>query len=389
MDKPKDTLVAKTFYGLEDLLAKELEDLGATNIRKANRAVYFDGDKQMMYLANYHLRTAISILKPIDNFESKDENDLYQKVKNRIAWDNYFTNKHTFSVEATVHSSVFRHSQYAILRVKDAIVDYFREKTGKRPYIDTENPDILINLYISERQCTISFNSSGEPLFKRGYRVATSIAPLNEVLAAGIVMLSGWHPSQNLIDPMCGSGTILIEAALIAHQLPPGIFRKKFGFETWPDFDAEIFEKITKDEKENVDTSSFCSIIGMDVDDSALTKARLNVKNAFLNPYIHLKVADFFEYTPPFREGVVITNPPYGKRIKKEDIENFYKRLGDKLKKDYTGFNVWIISNNLQAMKNVGLHPAKKIKLYNGPDICTLNCYEIYEGTKKTSKHKP
>ncbi|MGC8803349.1 MAG: THUMP domain-containing class I SAM-dependent RNA methyltransferase [Bacteroidales bacterium] len=380
------TLVAKTFYGLEDVLAKELENLGATNVRKANRAVYFNGDKYLMYLVNYHVRTAISILKPIDTFECSDENDLYQQVRNRIDWQTLLTNKHTFSVEATVHSSVFRHSQYATLRVKDAIVDYFREKTGKRPYIDTDNPDILIHLHISERQCTLSLNSSGEPLFKRGYRIATSVAPLNEVLAAGMVLLSGWQPTQNLIDPMCGSGTILIEAALIAHQLPPGIFRKKFGFETWPDFDAQLFEKITKDEKDDVDASKFCSIIGMDIDESALTKAKLNVKNAFLHSYIHLKVADFFEYVPPFKEGVVITNPPYGKRIKKEDVDGFYKRLGDKLKKDYTGFDVWIISSNLQAMKHVGLHPAKKIKLYNGPDICTFNCYEIYEGTKKQSK---
>ncbi|MEJ5264130.1 MAG: THUMP domain-containing protein [Bacteroidales bacterium] len=379
-------LVAKTFYGLEDVLAKELEALGATNVHKANRAVYFNGDTQLMYMANYHLRTAISILKPIDTFESKDENDLYQQIKTRIEWHTLFTNKHTFSVEATVHSSVFRHSQYAILRVKDAIVDYFREKTGKRPYIDTENPDILINLHISERQCTLSFNSSGEPLFKRGYRIAPSVAPLNEVLAAGMIMLSGWQPTQHLIDPMCGSGTILIEAALLAHQLPPGIFRKKFGFETWPDFDAQLFEKITKEEKEDVDTSSFCSIIGMDVDESALTKAKLNVKNAFLHPYIHLKVADFFDYVPPFREGVVITNPPYGKRIKNDDMLDFYKRLGNKLKKDYTGFDVWIISNNLQAMKHVGLHPTKKYKLYNGPDVCTFNCYEIYAGTKKQRK---
>jgi len=380
------TLVAKTFYGLEEVLSKELEKLGASTIRKANRAVHFNGDKHLMYLANYHLRTAISILKPIDTFESNDENDLYQQVKSRIEWHSLFSNRHTFSVEATVHSSIFRHSQYAIFRVKDAIVDYFREKTGKRPYIDTENPDILINLHIAERQCTLSFNSSGEPLFKRGYRIAHSAAPLNEVLAAGLIMLADWQPTQNLIDPMCGSGTILTEAALIAHQLPPGIFRKKFGFETWPDFDTHLFEKITKEEKENPDISKFCSIIGMDIDENTLTKAKLNIKNAFLHSFIHLRVGDFFEYIPPFREGIVITNPPYGKRIKNDDMVGFYKRMGDKLKKDYTGFKVWIISNNLQAMKHIGLHPTKKIKLYNGPDVCTFNCYHIYEGTKKQSK---
>ncbi len=379
-------LVAKTFYGLEDVLQEELKKIGAKNIQKGNRAVYFEGDKKMMYLANYHLRTALTILKPFDTFTSKDEDDLYRQVKHRIEWENILTNKHTFSVEATIHSSIFKHSQYAIYRVKDGIVDYFREKTGKRPYIDTDNPDVLIHIHISERQCTLSLNSSGEPLYKRGYRVAQSSAPLNEVLAAGLVLLSGWDPTQNLIDPMCGSGTILIEAALIAHQLPPGIFRKKFGFESWPDFDQTLFEQITQEDAPDVDTSRFCSIIGLDINDSALIKAKLNVKNAFLNSYIHLKEADFFKYIPPFREGMVITNPPYGKRLKKDSILEFYKLMGDKFKKDYTGFHVWIISSNLEAMKHIGLHPTKKIKLYNGPDLCTYNGYSIYEGSLKSKK---
>jgi putative N6-adenine-specific DNA methylase len=378
-----NTLLAKTFYGLEDLLFKELEQLGAKNLQKENRAVSFEGDKQLMYRANYNLRTAISILKPIDSFVCEDEDDLYRQVKKKIEWDKLFSNKQTFSVESTVHSSVFRHSQFASLRVKDAIVDYFRDKTGKRPFIDTENPDILINLHISEKQITLSFNSSGEPLFKRGYRVANSIAPLNEVLAAGLVMFSGWKPDKNLIDPMCGSGTILIEAALLANKLPPGIFRKKYGFESWPDFDRDLFEQVTKDETDEVDSSTFCSIIGIDIDEASLTKAKLNIKSAFLHQYIHLKHADFFQYTPPFEEGIVITNPPYGKRIKNENILDFYKKMGDKLKKDYKGFDVWVLSSNLEAMKRIGLHPSKRIKIYNGPDLCTFNKYQIYEGSKK------
>jgi putative N6-adenine-specific DNA methylase len=280
-DKMQDTfpMLAKTLYGLENVLAEELIKLGAADVTPANRAVSFKGDNRIMYSANYNLRTAINILKPIENFIANDEDDLYKKVYN-IDWQKYFSNNKTFALESTVHSTIFKHSHYASLKTKDAIVDQFRSKTGKRPYIDTENPDFLIHLFISEKKCTISLNSSGEPLFKRGYRLAAGEAPLNEVLAAGLLALSGWNPTQNLIDPMCGSGTILIEAAMIANSIPPGIFRKKYGFESWADFDESLFNEISKEEVDNKSNIENIKIIGLDISSVVVNTAIKNIKNA-------------------------------------------------------------------------------------------------------------
>ncbi len=382
-EKFEDRLVAKTFYGLEEILASELKELGVNEVEKANRAVYFQGDKRLMYACNYHLRTALSILKPIITFECHDEDDLYRKVKRSVDWSQYFGVKHTFSVESTVYSSVFKHSQYASLRVKDGIVDFFREKTGKRPYIDTDNPDVLINLHISEKQITLSLNSSGESLYKRGYRLSSGTAPLNEVLAAGLIKLSGWQSNQVLVDPMCGSGTILIEAALMALQIPPGMFRKKFGFESWPDFDNLLFDEITKEEPEFENNELKSRLIGIEIDEPTRLKALANIKNAFLHQSIRVFKGDFFDYLPDQQAGVVITNPPYGKRIRKDDMVDFYKRMGNKFKKDFTGFDVWILSSHKEALKHLGLHPSRKIKLFNGPEECLFNKYEIYAGSKK------
>jgi len=381
-NKEKFEIIAKTFYGFEDTLSNEINQLGGEIIEKANRAVIFKGDTQMLYSANYFLRTALSILKPISKFEANDENELYKKAY-EIKWEDFFNIKNTFSVETTVNSSVFRHSQYAGLKIKDAIVDRFRSKFNKRPFIDTENPDILINLHISERKITISFNSSGEPLFKRGYRIAATEAPLNEVLAAGLVMLSGWDKRVPLIDPMCGSGTILIEAALIAMNIPPGIIRKKFGFESWPDFDQKLFDKITKEESNDSNNQEKIKLIGIDINKNAIIKAKKNVSNIFLSNYINLINDDFFNYQNNFSNGIIIVNPPYGIRIGKENINDFYKEIGNKLKRNFVGFDAWIISANLEAIKRIGLHPSKKIKLYNGSQLCLFNKYEIYNDSKK------
>ncbi len=378
-------LIAKTFYGLENVLANELITIGAKNIEIANRAVYFSGNKEMMYGSNYKLRTAICILKPITKFQVKNYEELYNKVF-KFDWSKIIDINKTFAIESTVYSTIFRHSHYAAQKTKDAIVDQFRKRTNKRPNIDAINPDILINLYISENKCVLSLNSSGEPLFKRGYRIASQEMPLNEVLAAGLIKLSGWNAGQNLIDPMCGTGTILIEAALMANNIQPGIFRKKFGFENWPDFDNVIFEKVKSDENKKL--VSRTGFYGADISAKAIDIASQNIKNALVDNNIDIKNIEFGQYEPLVNSGVIITNPPYGIRHKKDDINNFYKSIGDTLKNKYRNFEAWILTSNLEAMKYIGLHPSKKIKLMNASLECTFNKYEIYEGTKKT-KEKP
>jgi putative N6-adenine-specific DNA methylase len=381
------SLIAKTLYGLEQVLAAELEAIGARQIKIANRAVYFAGNKEMIYKSNFYLRTAISILIPIRTFKISNEIDLYNKVQ-EIDWSAFMNLDMTFAVESTVYSSKFKHTQYPALKVKDSIVDQFRKKTNKRPNVDTNHPDVLINIHISEDTCTISLNSSGEPLFKRGYRIATQEAPLNEILAAGLVYLSGWEPEQNLVDPMCGSGTILIEAALIANKIPPGIFRKDFGFKKWLDFDNELYNKIIQVKETKNIKKTKAHIIGSDISKYAIKSAKENIKNAHLQNEIELYVNDFQMFTPDIEKGVIITNPPYGERLKPEDIVEFYKSFGNTLKKNYLNFNAWILSANLIAMKFIGLHPSTKIKLMNASLECTFNKYEIYEGTKKTNKNK-
>lgn len=381
-DEAKYDLTAKTFYGLEEVLAKELKELGAENIKIANRAVNFRADLRLMYLANFHLRTAISILKPVHTFKVKNEDDLYKKIQD-FDWSQVFSLKQTFAVEPTVYSPVFKHSQYVALKTKDAIVDQFREKTGKRPFVDTENPDIIINLHISDLHCTVSLNSSGEPLFKRGYRISAQEAPLNEVLAAGLIALSGWQPHQHFIDPMCGSGTLAIEAALIANKVPSGIFRKKFGFESWTDFNKDLFTEITSDDEGESATVAKARILASDVASKSISIARSNIKNAFLHNSIETNVSDFLSSVPDVDSGVIIMNPPYGERLKQENISNFYKEIGNTLKQNYKNFDAWIITSNFDALKSLGLHPTKKIKLMNASLECTFNRYSIYEGSNK------
>jgi putative N6-adenine-specific DNA methylase len=387
MDKSEEyELIAKTFYGMENILAKELEAIGVKNVKTANRGVTFTGTKEQLYKANFQLRTAVNILKPIYSFKANNEEELYHKIK-EFDWSQYFTLKQTFAVEPTIYSLIFKHSQYAALKTKDAIVDQFRDKTGKRPYVDVDSPDILINLHISENNCSLSLNSSGEPLFKRGYRIANHEAPLNEVLAAGLIKLSGWTPNQHFIDPMCGSGTLLIEAALIAKNVPPGIFRK-FGFERWPDFEPELFAKISDDDSNDSDEASVCRIIGSDISSRSIGIARNNIKEANLSNYIELQTMDFANFIPPVENGVLIMNPPYGKRIQNDDMVNFYKSIGDALKSNYNNFTAWIISSNLEAIKFIGLHPTKKIKLMNASLECTFNKYEVYPGSKKKKNNE-
>ncbi|PLX13162.1 MAG: RNA methyltransferase, partial [Marinilabiliales bacterium] len=364
----KFKLVVKTFKGLEDILFQELKQLGASEIKKGNRMVEFLGDQAMMYKANFHLRTALRVLKPIAEFEVSDENQLYSAIQ-KIDWNEYIDLKDTFAIDSVVNSENFSHSKYVALKAKDAIVDQFREKFEKRPYVDTEDPDLRINIHISHKLCTLALDSSGESLHKRGYRIKTTKAPLNEVLAAGMILLSGWDKKSDFVDPMCGSGTLIIEAAMIANNIPPGVYRQRFGFETWKDFDTELFAQIYEDDSEEVDSNA--KIMGSDISEIAIRIAQENIDNAGLKKKIDLITKPIENYIPNQTDkGVVITNPPYGERIKKNEINSFYKVLGDIFKSKYKGFEIWMLSSNFEAIKYIGLRPTQKETLYNGALEC-------------------
>ena len=376
-------MLAKTMYGLEEILADELKNLGAQNIKIQNRAVSFKGDTGFMYKANLNLRTCLRILKPIQTFQAHNEKELYKNIL-KIDWEKYLTTESTFATHATTNSEVFNHSKYASLLVKDGIADYFRNKYDKRPNVDPENPDLTINLHINKHTCTVSLDSSGESLHKRGYKLDTIIAPMNEVLASGLILLSGWNKQDNFHDPMCGSGTLLIEAAMIAYNIPANIFRKKFGFESWKDFDSELFEKI-KDVSLDKEVGFKGTITGGDNFQKAIRISRKNIENALMFENIKVKNEDFFE-TSIKENSFVIFNPPYGERIEL-GINEFYEKVGDSLKNNYKNCTVWIISSDLENMKMIGLKPTKKINLMNANLKCSFREFKIYVGSKK-SKYK-
>ena len=378
-------MLAKTLFGFEELLAKELLTLGAREIKVGVRNVSFVGDKGFMYKANLALRTTVRILKPIMSFKVVSENDLYSQLQN-IKWDDFLNVDGTFAVDAVANSDNFTHSHYLALKSKDAIADYFRSKFGKRPNVDIKHPDLQVNIHIQKDYCTVSIDSSGDSLHKRGYRSATNIAPINEVLAAGLVLLSGYDGTQNFIDPMCGSGTILIEAAMIANNIPANINRKEFGFEKWSDFDETLFNKIRNSLLNKV-KDSHTVIIGYDKAPSAVRKATDNIENAHLEDFIKVKQADFF-HSEKELEGktILLFNPPYGERLE-IDVPFFYKKIGDTLKRGYTNTNAWLITSDFtNGLKNVGLRTSKKIKLFNGKLECRFVKYEMYEGSRKAKK---
>ena len=334
-------LIAKTFMGLEPVLAKELTQMGAKDVKIGRRMVSFTGDKEMMYRANFQLHTAIRILKPIRHFKAKSADDVYDEIK-KIEWSQYIGQDKTFAVDSVVFSEEFRHSKFVSYKVKDAIVDQLRETTGKRPNISVANPDIRLNMHIAEDQCTLSLDSSGESLHRRGYRQESVEAPLNEVLAAGMILMSGWKGDTDFIDPMCGSGTLLIEAALIAKNMAPGLFRHEYAFEKWPDFDAELFDNIYNDESQEREFKHH--IYGYDVDIKAVNTALLNVKAAGLSSDITIKQQDFKDFTQPTEKSIIITNPPYGERISTPDLLGTYKMIGERLKHQFKGNDAWVLS---------------------------------------------
>ena len=370
-------LIAKTFQGLEEVLAQELTELGANDIQIGRRMVSFSGDKEMMYRANFCLRTAVRILKPIKHFKANDADDVYTAVRS-IDWSKYLDVDTTFSVDSVVFSQEFRHSKFVAYKVKDAIVDYFRETLGKRPNIRITNPDIRLNIHIAESDCTLSLDSSGESLHLRGYRTATVDAPINEVLAAGLIKLSGWNFDTDFIDPFCGSGTILIEAALMARNIYPGVFRKEYGFEKWKDFDREMFDRIYNDDSNEREFNH--KIYGYDLNLRAIEAATANAKAAGVADCIALKQQDFKKFTQPSEKALIITNPPYGERITSPDLLGLYRAIGERLKHEFEGGEAWIISYKQECFDEIGLKPSFKIPLYNGSLDCEFRKYQLFNG---------
>jgi putative N6-adenine-specific DNA methylase len=371
-------LIAKTFQGLEEVLAKELTELGADDIQIGRRMVSFTGDKRMMYRANFHLRTAIRVLKPILHFNAKDADEIYDIVKTRIKWEDYMTVNTSFAVDSVVYSDEFRHSKFVAYRVKDAIADYFREKEGKRPSVQVTNPDITLHIHIAQERCTLSLDSSGESLHRRGYRQEAVEAPLNEVLAAGMLLQTGWKGETDFVDPMCGSGTLPIEAALIARNIAPGVFRKEFAFEKWADFDQEMFDEIYNDDSAEREFEHH--IYGYDIDWKAVNIATNNVRAAGLSRDITIErrdMADFVEMEGP---ALMVTNPPYGERITTDDLLGLYRTIGERLKHAFKGNDAWVLSYRKECFDKIGLKASVIIPLYNGALPCEMRKYELFDG---------
>lgn len=378
-------LIAKTFMGLEQVLAQELTELGANNVEIGRRMVSFTGNKEMMYRANFQLHTAIRILKPIARFKAHSAEDMYDEVR-KIDWSKYILPGKTFSVDSVVYSEEFRNSRFVTYKVKDAIVDQFRENTGKRPSISVSNPDIRLNIHIAEDNATLSLDSSGESLHRRGYRQEAVEAPLNEVLAAGMILMTGWKGETDFIDPMCGSGTIPIEAALIARNISPGVFRKEFAFEKWPDFDAELFDEIYNDDSQEREFTHH--IYGYDVDMKAVNTAKMNVKAAGLSKDITISQQDFKDFQQPTEKSIIVMNPPYGERISTDNLLGTYHMIGERFKNAFKGNEAWVLSYREECFRAIGLKPSIKIPLYNGSLECEFRKYVLFDGNMKDFRHE-
>lgn len=377
-------MMAKTMAGLEDILAEELIALGANNLEIGKRAVSFEGDLALLYRANICCRTALRILKPVYTFKARTTDEIYKKVK-AMNWFEHLNEESTFAIDAVTFSDLFTHSKFVAYRVKDAIADYFTQRTDKRPSVDVTNPDLLINFHIAHDTCTLSFDSSGESLHKRGYKTEQTEAPLNEVLAAGILLKSGWKGQSVLIDPMCGSGTFLIEAALIALNIPPGVYRKNFAFEKWKNFDKELFSLIYNDDANEKEFDY--KIYGSDISAEAIKISRQNIANAGLQKYIELTTMPFEDYqSAPASKGFLITNPPYGERLKPDNLENLYSMIGERLKHVFAGYKAGILSHKKEHFNKIGLKPSAKFPLKNGSLDCELRCYDIFQGKRNKQK---
>jgi putative N6-adenine-specific DNA methylase len=372
-------MIAKTYKGLEEVLASELVSLGANNVQLQRRAVSFTGNQALMYQANFHLRTASRVLKPILTFRAGDADEIYKKVK-QYNWEKHMSLNTTFAIDSTVFSDEFRHSKFVAYRVKDAIADFFMEKYDKRPSVSIDNPKLMINVHVAQNQCTVSLDSSGDSLHKRGYRESQTEAPINEALAAGMILMTGWRGETDFMDPMCGSGTFLIEAGLIALNIPPGIYRNKFSFEDWNDFDEELFEEISNDDTGEREFEHV--IYGSDISLRAIRTAEKNIKSAGLSKYIQVQVLPVQEIEVPSGKCLLVTNPPYGERINPANISEVYASLGTVLKHKFAGNSAWVISSNEEYLYKIGLKPGKKVELLNGSLDCLYCRYDIFEGKR-------
>ncbi len=381
-NKSENKILVKTLFGLEDVLVNELNELGGKNVTKLNRAVETEGDIEFIYKCNLYLRTALAVYLRIKTGKTRDQNDLYELVK-QIDWDKLFSINKTFAVEAVVTNSIkLNHSRFVEQKVKDGIVDYFRDRSGKRPSVDRDRPDVKIYAHINNDICSIFLNSSGTPLYYRGYNKRTGKAPINDLLAAGMIFLSGWDKKTILYDPMCGCGTIVAEAYMIAKNIPPANKRSYFSFKNWLNYDENLWEKLRINASENIITEN-PEIIAADIDSKVIQDAKINLDRIDIHHTVNFSVIDFFKSTPPGPKAVIITNPPYGHRLNSIDITGFYKEFGTKLKFEFDGYEVWVISPEADAVKFIGLKPDKKITLYNGPLECRLFKYSIYKGSGK------
>lgn len=381
-------LVAKTMAGMEPILAAELEQLGATGIRPLKRAVAFDGDQKMMYRANYELRSALRILLPIHQFPAYNERNLYEGIR-EVDWSKWLDVSGTLAVDAIAQGEVFRHSQYAALLAKDAIVDQFRDRTGRRPNVNPIAPHLRINLHINGTQVEVSVDSSGDSLHRRGYRRDTVEAPLSEVLAAGMILLTGWDGQSPFVDPMCGSGTLAIEAAMMAMRIPPQIKRPGFGFQKWPDYQAKIWKSVVAEcEKLRLPEPPGGIIFASDRDSRARNATSINVMSLGLEASIHIEKSAFEALKPPTDTGTLVTNPPYDERLKVEDVQDYYTQIGNRLKQSWTNWDAWIISANRDALKHIGLRPSRRITLFNGALECSFQKFELYAGAKYSPEIK-
>lgn len=376
---PKFTVIAKTLRGLEEVLAAELKALNAQKIEVTQQTVSFESDLKLLYRANLELRTALHLLRPLFVFTAYDENELYRKIK-QYHWSAWLSPEKTMAVDTVLRRSSFTHSQYFSQKVKDAVVDQLRDKFGERPSVDIRHADIRIHVFMDGQKCHVSLDSSGQSLHKRGYRLGRHEAPINEVLAAGLLFLSGYDAQTPLLDPMCGSGTILIEAALMASNTPPGIFRETFSFMSWPDFDRALWNTVLKEAKARI-TPLKSVIQGQDIAMTAIKAAEANIKKAGFENRIKLIKEDFFHSSKPFEKGILVSNPPYGERLSLDDARVFYRQIGDTLKQQYSGFDAWILSEK-EILKELGLRPSRKIPLFNGPLDCRLSYYPLYTGSR-------
>ncbi len=380
--KSDHQFVAKTLFGLENVLAQELEELGAQNVQKASRAVNFTGDKTLMYKANLHLRSAIRILAYLGEGKATNEDELYQLAFD-YPWETIFSVGSTFAIDGVVSSRNFNHSKYVALKVKDAIADRFRKVAGgRRPNVDFKSPEYHLNVHIRGDKVTFFADSSSAPLFKRGYKIDVNAAPLNEVLAAGMIMLSGWDKKQPFLDPMCGSGTLLAEAGMMAANIAPNIYRKSFGFQNWSNYENSVWRDLIREAKAQVIPIE-AELFGADVSRKNMAIAKRNLENIQLIDKIQFQVRAFEKTAKPAEEGVLIMNPPYGERLEKDSIIDLYGQFGDTFKNNYHGWKAWVISSNVEAMEAIGLRTDKRHTLYNGSLECRYNCYTIYEGSKR------